>query len=743
MKTKHIFKVGVLSIILLLSLINPVLKFNNQRVNAAPLQEDQQTNSVSPDQATLDLCVKLYDNYKPADIVSVFAFYDKCCSSNYSWPQEDERDFEKRCNKAKGIVDVVNKPEYGLIPPTSEQIESFIKEVDTTTFCDELYGSHWWEAPPFVSKNWWGHMFCTLQVSAINGLGEMFGSMIKALSGYITWAMHPNTYGGFVQNSAVRGIWAFLKDQMNLILVLVVVIIAIATILGVKKYRWQETLWKLIVVALLINFSLIIPGVILDLSHFLSFTFINLATMDDVNIAESILKAMQADTMAKADMLESTFVVDMNKTDETTGEKNINPSGWGLGMGRSLLAAVSIILVGLFSIISLLAVLGVMIFRAFMIIILLCVSPVVFAAWIFPATEKYWKMWWNQFIKWCTFPIFFALTLYMGLYVAKEITIAPGPEGVGIIEIIVQLILFSMFLVGGLIFSVQAGGATSQAVTKLSGKLAVGAGALLGTKTLKGITGTGAWQKIQKTLEESKITPLHDLGVSIGEIPKKIRATELKRFEDYYKHASDEQIRRDLQAHKGDKARVAVGLNQLAERKKIDYDKDSEFVNIARSQPNLNVSGLKKAHPELYIEYFSDPKDMQNAITKVRVKYPGIPKDKAKDRAVTELLVDQVLKSSADNIKSGNWANIFERLAKKGESDKFFEDLLKQNLPAPKLAAMLNSIDDTTKQKDFADGIIKSIMAFNIGSTQQDAINYLQNIPSYQRNPVIRRVFNL
>jgi hypothetical protein len=306
----------------------------------------------------------------------------------------------------------------------------------------------------------------------------------------------------------------------------------------------------------------------------------------------------------------------------------------------------------------------------------------------------------------------------------------------------IQIILFSMFLVGGLIFSVQSGGAVAQTVQKQGNKLALGAGALLGTRALKGVTSSSTWKRTQETLEKSRITPVHDLGVGMGEMPGKIRAAELKRFEDYYKHASDDHIRRDLQAHKRDKARVAIGLNQLIERKKIDY-KDLGLINIARDQSSLKISGIKKVSPELYFEHLTKPEDMKNAIEKVKASYPGIPEEKAKDRAITELLAEQVLKSSADNIKDGNWENVFKKLTEKEESNKFFENLLKKDLPASKLAAMINSIDDTDKQKDFVEGVINSIMEFNVGSTRSDALEYLKNNPQYRRNPVIRGAFNL
>jgi hypothetical protein len=583
---------------------------------------------------------------------------------------------------------------------------------------------------------WVEYQLCVFQKGIVEGTGKLVSGLMNSLISLILWAFDPATYGGFVQNDSVRAIWGTLRDFMNLALVLILVFIAIATILGIKKYRWQETLWKLIIVALLINFSLIIPGVILDTSHFVTFTFLNLARLDNDNIAKSMMTIYKTEEISGEEKYALTLV---------DGATQGSVTGWAYSWGNFFLTMAAIIILGLFAIISLLAIFITMIVRSFFIIALLCLAPIAFAAWILPSTVKYWQLWWSQFIKWCTFPITFALMLYMGIFILNSVNkvgLSQAGSKESVFSMFIQIILFSMFLVGGLIFSIQSGGAVAQTVQKQGNKLLLGTGALLGTKALKGVTSSDTWRKTQETLEKSSITPVHDLGVDMGKMPEKIREAELKRFESYYKSASDDHIRRDIQAHKRDKARVAIGLNQLIERKKIDY-KDLGLLNTVRDQSSLKISGIKKANPAFYIEHFTKPEEMNSAIEKVKINSPGISDDKAKDRAITELLAEQILKSSTDNIKEGSWENVLNGLIEKEESSKFFEYLLKEDFPAPKLAAMINSIDSTNKQKEFVEEIINSIREFNVGSTRSDALDYLRAKPQYRRNPVIRGAFNL
>jgi len=615
---------------------------------------------------------------------------------------------------------------------TMDQFKGVVQEERAQIICTELD-----KGVPAWDPNWIEHKLCLFQKGIVEGTGKLVSGLMNSLISLILWAFDPATYGGFVENDSVKAIWETLRDFMNLALVLILVFIAIATILGIKKYRWQETLWKLIVVALLINFSLIIPGVILDTSHFVTFTFLNLARLDNDNIAKSMMTIYKTEEISGEEKYALTLV---------DGATQKSLEGWAYSWGNFFLTMAAIIILGLFAIISLLAIFITMIVRSFFIIALLCLAPIAFAAWILPSTVKYWQLWWNQFIKWCTFPISFALMLYMGIVILNSVNKVGLSQAAGskesVISMFIQIILFSMFLVGGLIFSVQSGGAVAQTVQKQGNKLLLGTGALLGTKALKGVTSSDTWRKTQETLEKSSITPVHDLGVDMGKMPEKIREAELKRFESYYKSASDDHIRRDIQAHKRDKARVAIGLNQLIERKKIDY-KDLGLLNTVRDQSSLKISGIKKANPAFYIEHFTKPDEMNNAIEKVKATSPGIPEDKAKNRAITELLVEQILKSSTDNIKEGSWENVLNGLIEKEESSKFFEYLLKEDFPAPKLAAMINSIDSTNKQKEFVEEIINSIREFNVGSTRSDALDYLRAKPQYRRNPVIRGAFNL
>ena len=88
-------------------------------------------------------------------------------------------------------------------------------------------------------------------------------------AGILLWVMSTGiniSYTGF-DNPVVAAGWPIMRDLANMFVVLGFVIIGLATILRLKNYEAQKLLPRLIVVALLINFSLVICGFFIDASN--------------------------------------------------------------------------------------------------------------------------------------------------------------------------------------------------------------------------------------------------------------------------------------------------------------------------------------------------------------------------------------------------------------------------------------------------------------------------------------------
>jgi hypothetical protein len=84
-----------------------------------------------------------------------------------------------------------------------------------------------------------------------------------------------SSYNEFVTNPAVIKGWVLVRDICNLFFVLILLLIAFAQIFQVEKYSLKALLPKLLVGAILVNFSKLIAGLIIDFGQVVMMTFVN------------------------------------------------------------------------------------------------------------------------------------------------------------------------------------------------------------------------------------------------------------------------------------------------------------------------------------------------------------------------------------------------------------------------------------------------------------------------------------
>ena len=112
----------------------------------------------------------------------------------------------------------------------------------------------------------------------IGSLVGWFAGMAQGILGYTD-----------TQNAQmVKDGWGIVRDLVNMFFVLILLVIAFATILRFEPYGIKALLPKLIIAALLINFSLVLAGVVIDFSDVLTNFFIQDSTSFFNNIAGSM-----------------------------------------------------------------------------------------------------------------------------------------------------------------------------------------------------------------------------------------------------------------------------------------------------------------------------------------------------------------------------------------------------------------------------------------------------------------------
>lgn len=277
----------------------------------------------------------------------------------------------------------------------------------------------------------------------------------------------------------VRG-WVIVRDLCNMFFILVLLIIAFATILRIESYPAKKLLPKLLIMAVLINFSKTICGLFIDFSQVIMLTFVNGFGTAGNNFV---------DIFGMKSFLSSKEVY-------KDGIKEINTVA---GLLSALLFCIIVLIV-------LVVLIAVLVMRIIMLWIYTILSPIAFLASAFPAGQKYSQQWWGEFSKQVIVGPVLAFFIWLALITAGKVTIATATNKcAGISEFLCDA-QFSKFivaiglLIGGLMVTQQMGGVAASIAGK-GMQWARKAPVLMGAGTL-GLAGWGgrklkAWKGIE------------------------------------------------------------------------------------------------------------------------------------------------------------------------------------------------------------------------------------------------------
>ena len=229
----------------------------------------------------------------------------------------------------------------------------------------------------------------------------LFG-IIKLLAGLLIVIIQiliaVSCYNDFINAPAIISGWTIIRDVANMFFVIVLLIIAISTILGIETYNYKKLLPKLLLMAILINFSKMICGLLIDCSQVIMMTFVD------------GYKEAAAGNFATAFGLDQILTWWGGRTNITEGKENIS---YLEIMGALLLALVLVIV----AISVTLGTILIFLIRIIMIWFLVVLSPIAYLASAFPGGAKYSQQWWTEFTKYLIVGPAMAFFLWLSLIV--------------------------------------------------------------------------------------------------------------------------------------------------------------------------------------------------------------------------------------------------------------------------------------------------------------------------------------
>ena len=247
--------------------------------------------------------------------------------------------------------------------------------------------------------------------------GQFIGNTVLSLASYFTWvggmllevSMKKLVLemGSWINNDsvgqAIDSIWRTIRDICNLAFIFGFIYIGIRTIIDAGNSDTKRWLASIIIGALLINFSLFFAKIIIDASNYLAIEVYNSMTSgQEFNLSYTFAEKMGISTY-------------FNPPTDSEKFANLTVGGtWSfylMGAVVFMVAAFVFAAGGVLLIIRFVALILIMIF-----------SPILFAATVFPGTEKYAKDLWSKLISYSFFAPVYLLLLLISIRMIEAVS---------------------------------------------------------------------------------------------------------------------------------------------------------------------------------------------------------------------------------------------------------------------------------------------------------------------------------
>lgn len=275
--------------------------------------------------------------------------------------------------------------------------------------------------------------------AAVAGIGSLLISMsawVLQLTGLVfNWLVYhtiiifgadSELYGTI--KTGVESTWTAFRDIANILIIGLFTFIALSIILGLKEFGQKKMIASVLIIAVLINFSLLFTKMIIDASNFTSYQFYKAAigggdpTASDSSALTGTLNFTQQGIAGQ--ILQFMGVTSVaGSFDALKKGADALDNGWiaffhGVFAALILLGAAAVLAYGCFLLIG----------RAIMVVFLLITSSLAFASYLIPgaAHSNYgWGAWKSGIIQVSVFAPLLMLLLWVTLVVGKAVQ----PEG--------------------------------------------------------------------------------------------------------------------------------------------------------------------------------------------------------------------------------------------------------------------------------------------------------------------------
>lgn len=210
-------------------------------------------------------------------------------------------------------------------------------------------------------------------------------------------------FTGFTNRPPIIEAWTVVRDLSNMFFIVVLLLIAFGTLFQVEAYSWKKLLPKMVLAAILVNFSRAICGVIVDATQIIMLTF---AAAITPAASQGMVTAFQLDKL-------------LSVRGEDAANSDVKYGPTDTAKARLLSVAAAGLMLSVMVVVQLVYVV-VIVGRLVFIWFLTVLSPLAFASMVLPATEKYFREWVEMFARYATLGPMILFYLWLAMFIAAK-----------------------------------------------------------------------------------------------------------------------------------------------------------------------------------------------------------------------------------------------------------------------------------------------------------------------------------
>jgi len=472
--------------------------------------------------------------------------------------------------------------------------------------------------------------------------------------------------------------WTISRDVINIFFIFILLYIAIATILQVAGYGIKDLLVKVILIALLVNFSGVATKVVIDASNIIATEFYSKITAE-AGISSVLMQGLKLQTVYKSYDAPN---INSDPTDQgVPGDEQMSMGGIIIGMlGGALLMVVTSFVLFAAGILFLI--------RTITLLFLIILSPLAFAGMILPVTSSHSKKWMSTLFSQSFFAPAYMFMIYIVVKMISENNLATAigmEESAGLMDFafkgsintLVYFLILLGLMIGSLIVASKMGAVGSSTVMKWGDTARKwGQGKALGSvRRVAGNLGEVATNDTRVSRVLRKIP-----GVAYGTANlMALNRAKIKDIQKEYEKFTDAELKNMVPSFSGFK-RTAI-VNELAKRGNLKVDgksdfnqKDIESGKKVMSKYGVSTKEIDKTRPDLATtgkmdkEYEKKNIKVDEGVVKAIKSIKSADIEKMDDSTIKKIFEDKEMKTVALE----NWSVAhLENINKKVRDDIF------------------------------------------------------------------------